>query len=95
MAPNQEPAPVFHFKEPALRAGSFATDTSLTAIPSLCNLPLKLHFLKWPRQIPDQNITEGRSHTGTSDITDIPVGMNGLLVDLYVRGNKVLLFTSL
>ena len=29
MAPNQELAPVVHFKEPALRARSFATDTSL------------------------------------------------------------------
>uniref|UniRef100_A0A8C6K5Z5 Junctional adhesion molecule 3 n=1 Tax=Nothobranchius furzeri TaxID=105023 RepID=A0A8C6K5Z5_NOTFU len=28
-APNDEPAPVVHFKEPALRAGSFVTDTSL------------------------------------------------------------------
>ncbi len=44
------------------------------------------------RQILDQNITGERSFAGTSDITEIPVGMNGLPADsplyTYVSGNE-------
>ncbi len=50
------------------------------------------------RQIQDQNITQGRSFIGTSDMsTEIPIGTNGFPVNLplhtHARGNEASHFT--